>query len=68
MAAVIKPFWVALIEKSSATRGKAMPPMKTIKPSKNLPAVAKAHTSHCMVDKGALARVEPSSQLGISSM
>ena len=30
-----------------------MPPMNTIIPSKNLPAVARDHTSHCMADSGA---------------
>ena len=45
-----------------------MPPMNTIIPSKNLPAVARHHTSHCMDDSGADAKAVPLDQAGISSM
>ena len=52
VAAVTKPLSALVIANSLSMRGRAIPPMKTINPSKNLPAVARLHTSHCKLESG----------------
>ena len=67
-AAVSRPRSAAFRANSSWTSGRAMPPMKTMKPSKNLPAEASTQTSHCIEERGGPARPSPLDQRGTSSM
>ena len=68
LAAPTTPCCTGVMLNSFAMSGKAMPVMKTMRPSKNLPAAASHQMRHCMSVIGVFGSVVPSNHTGVSSI
>ena len=66
-AAVTTPDWAELRLNSSMINGRATPTMKTIMPSRNLPAEARSQVRFCMAVIAPAVAGVPSRQVGTSS-
>jgi hypothetical protein len=67
-AAPTMPFSIGDRPNSLTISGRATPVMKTTRPSKNLPAVARVQMRHCMRVIGTLGVGVPSGQAGVWSI